>query len=470
MAGVAIQKSVETAAVLAREKLGSTITISYDMQKVMENSKSSGGGNNRFRITSEGIKSEWLTSVVELENVKGYNYFVSGSANSSNIEPVEESEEVETSNAQGFSQDGRMNNMPQGLNSSMGDFTLSGILDTSTQTDKITIEEGRNLTIDDVGKNNILIEKNLLEYNELALGDTVTLESSSKEDVSIEFTIVGVFSTNNVDSMRPTTSYNTIYMPYDIVSTNFKRNTVDFTTNETTYNEGIDSAIIYIDDPVNLDKVKEEISSLGTIDLEKFKLDSDDAAYQKMIEPIKNLSGFANNSVIVISIAGIIILMLILALFTKERTYEIGVLLALGESKFKICIQYVLEIFAVAIVSFALAIFSGSILSNNIKDSLIKSEISSLQKDSTNNLSTMRNNRGPGVMNEQSNRNTGFNPNTNSQGNSNVDYVDNIDITITFKEILILFGYGIGIILISISIPLLFVSRYSPRKILASQE
>lgn len=95
------------------------------------------------------------------------------------------------------------------------------------------------------------------------------------------------------------------YMPYDIVSTNFKRNTVNFTINETTYNDGIDSAIIYIDDPVNLDKVKEEIQSLGTIDLEKFKLDSDDAAYQKMIEPIKNLSGFANNSVIVISIAGV---------------------------------------------------------------------------------------------------------------------------------------------------------------------
>lgn len=469
MAGVAIQKATKTAMVLAREKLGSTITISYDMQKSMESMANQKGGGKRFAITSTPIDESWLEKVIALDNVKGYNYYVEGTANASGFEPVTETE-TETNSANRNKLGSFQLTGTNGVAVSMGDITVKGILDTSTETDNITLVGGRNLNKDDKGKNDILIEKNLLDSNNLKLGDKITLESMSKEDVSIEFTIVGVYTANNVNSMLPTMSYNTIYMPYDIVSANFKRNGYDPEASASTYTEGLDSVVLYVDDPVNLDKVKAQIKEIGTIDTDKFKLDVDDDTYQKMIEPIQNVSKFASNSIIVIIIAGVVILGLILVLFIRERIYEVGVLLSMGESKFKINCQLILEVLFVGIIAFSLSIFSGALLSKSISNSLLESEISSLKKDSTNNLSTMRNGN---TTTKGAGRVTGATTGgvINIFGNNQqVEYIDSLEVNVTAQEIGLLFGCGTLIILLGVSIPVYIVSRYSPRRILSNQD
>jgi len=58
--------------------------------------------------------------------------------------------------------------------------------------------------------------------------------------------------------------------------------------------------------------------------------------YQQMLQPLNNVSSFAKNIVILVAVAGVIILTLIIMLSIRERKYEIGVLLSLGESRVKV--------------------------------------------------------------------------------------------------------------------------------------
>ncbi len=472
MAGFAIHKATQNAMVQARKQLGSTITISYDMQKAMESTSQSKGTRSAF--TSVPINVSDLSSILSMDHISGYNYFVTGSGNAVDFEPVEEtmSEDDKSFNNQNMP---KMNNdsneqMQDVMRVSTGDITISGILDTSTETSSMTLTEGRNLTLADVGENNILIEKNLLEANDLKLGDTISITSASKTDVTLEFTIVGIYESTSVNNMRPAESYNTIYMPYDVVSANFRRASYDTDTETNTYSEGIDSAVFYVDDPEYLDSVIDEITDSSTIDTSKYKVSSDNSTYDQMIEPIKNVQKFASTSIIVIVIAGVFILTLILVLFIRERIYEVGVLLSLGESKFKINLQMISEVLIVGILAFTLSIFSGTILSNKISDSLIQSQISSLSSSKTANLSTMKDS--PNTEQSQGGKSGGMGQMFENmfQSNENVDYVDSIEVNITIEEIALLFGCGTLIILLGVSVPMFIISRYSPRKILSNQD
>ncbi len=58
---------------------------------------------------------------------------------------------------------------------------------------------------------------------------------------------------------------------------------------------------------------------------------------------MNNVASFARNIVLIVAIAGAIILALIVMLMVRERRFEIGVLMSLGESKLKIIGQFSLN-------------------------------------------------------------------------------------------------------------------------------
>ncbi|MCS4479629.1 ABC transporter permease [Clostridium botulinum] len=94
-----------------------------------------------------------------------------------------------------------------------------------------------------------------------------------------------------------------------------------------------------------------------------------------MVGPIENVGSFSKTLVATVSIAGAMILVLIIALSLKDRKYEIGVLLSLGESKFKVISQLIVEVLLVASIAFATSAFTGNLAANKIGDTLLANEI-----------------------------------------------------------------------------------------------
>jgi putative ABC transport system permease protein len=58
----------------------------------------------------------------------------------------------------------------------------------------------------------------------------------------------------------------------------------------------------------------------------------------------------------------------------KDRKYEIGVLLSIGEKKLKIILQLVLEIIIPVIIAFSISIATGAIASQQIGNIMLQTE------------------------------------------------------------------------------------------------
>ena len=219
-----------------------------------------------------------------------------------------------------------------------------------------TLTDGRLLTSDDANTNNCVIETNLASDNDLSVGDTFTITTTVNDETIIqELTIVGIYeiqSTNEIGAAHFNNPVNTIYTDLSVGQT------------LTGSSENITSAIYYLDDPENAEAFVELAKKKSDIDFDTFSLDANDRLYQQNASSLESMQSFAKMFVWIVVIAGSVILWLILALTIRNRYYEIGVLLSLGQSKVKIIAQQLIEIGLIAVVAFVISLGTGQLTSH----------------------------------------------------------------------------------------------------------
>jgi len=115
-----------------------------------------------------------------------------------------------------------------------------------------------------------------------------------------------------------------------------------------------------------------------------------------MLQPLNNISKISKNIVILVAIAGAVILTLIIILSVRERRYEIGVLMSLGESRIKIIGQFFAELFIVTLISIAIASAAGNVVGNTLGNQLLSSSSSTTQTTSQQNDGPGNGQGGPG--------------------------------------------------------------------------
>jgi putative ABC transport system permease protein len=191
------------------------------------------------------------------------------------------------------------------------------------------------------------------------------------------------------------------------------------------------------------------------IDWTKFTLDANDTAYKQMMAPIETVASFSKIVVYVVALAGALILALLLMLSIKERMYETGVLLSMGEGKLKIIGQYVLEVLMVAILAFGLSCFSGKYIAQSAGNMLIQREIQTEQQSVQN--QGFNNNIRTGGM--------GFN---RMQGRPTYQPIDSINVQITPQEVGQATGAGILILILGTILPAASIMRFKPKAILTN--
>lgn len=454
LAGLSIQTAAEKSGDLARQKLGADVTLQADMEKLREQAMSQQqSGGERMRFQSVPVPLDAAEELASYDQIKGYNFYSSTTGLASGFDPIEsDSAASDTSEESGEGQEpGR--GMPGGM--MQGDVSLQGVAFTDAVAEFMdgtsSMVEGTGITEEHIGKNVTLIEQTLAEENELGVGDKITVTNPRDETAEMELEVIGIYQTASAGSdqamdFTALNPYNKLYVPY----------TAAVALKGSDYENTIDSAIYYIEDPADMQDFIDQAKAESSIDFETFKLDADDQLYQQMVGPIENVAGFSKNIVYLVSIAGAVILGLIVMMSIRERKYEMGVLLAIGEKRWKLAGQFMAEILVVAVLSLGIATASGNVVAGQLGDQLLNQELASAEQ--TNAPESFRG-RGMG----------GFGPGM-MQTQETVETVDEMNVQVTGEDLGFLALIGLLIAALSALLPSLTVLRLQPKAILSKQD
>ncbi|EAC2857081.1 ABC transporter permease [Listeria monocytogenes] len=468
LSGFTIQSAADKANELAREQLGGTVTLTVDREKQMQAmrdeaaSSDSSSTKSKPQFESSPIDVSDANELAKLNHVASYNYYSSTQALASGFDPIESSGDTssssdETSTTTETQGPGGGQGGPQMVDA---DLSISGLLDSATSTDfeagTSELTSGVAITSADKDKNVAMVEENLAKENDWKVGDSFTV-TSSDGNTKVTLKIVGIYKTTdsgsdmaqNFSFLNP---YNKVYVPYTVANT----------IKGSDYKNTVDSAVYTMDDAANISAFEKEAKKVDSIDWDTFKLDANDTLYQQMIGPINSVASFSKNVVYIVSIAGALILGLLVMMQVRDRKYEMGVLLAIGEKRGKLIAQFFVEILIVALVSFGLAAASSHYVAQ-----LAGNQLLAQQNSSTNETTTSTENRGPGGGGQGGPG--GFGESV-SNLTKNTEQIKELDIQVTLEDMLKMGGIGIGIAFISVLLPAALVLRMNPKTILTKQE
>ncbi|EAF4915021.1 ABC transporter permease [Listeria monocytogenes] len=468
LSGFTIQSAADKASELAREQLGGTVTLTVDREKQMQtmreeaSSSDSSSTESKPQFQSSPIDVSDANDLAKLNHVASYNYYSSTQALASGFDPIESSGDTSSSNDESSTTaetqgPGGGQGGPQMVDA---DLSISGLLDSATSTDfeagTSELTSGVAITSADKDKNVAMVEENLAEENDWKVGDSFTV-TSSDGNTKVTLKIVGIYKTTdsgsdmaqNFSFLNP---YNKVYVPYTVANT----------IKGSDYKNTVDSAVYTMDDAANISAFEKEAKKVDSIDWDTFKLDANDTLYQQMIGPINSVASFSKNVVYIVSIAGALILGLLVMMQVRDRKYEMGVLLAIGEKRGKLIAQFFVEILIVALVSFGLAAASSHYVAQ-----LAGNQLLAQQNSSTNETTTSTENRGPGGGGQGGPG--GFGESV-SNLTKNTEQIKELDIQVTLEDMLKMGGIGIGIAFISVLLPATLVLRMNPKTILTKQE
>ncbi|EAE7279255.1 ABC transporter permease [Listeria monocytogenes] len=469
LSGFTIQSAADKASELAREQLGGTVTLTVDREKQMQAMRDEAASSNssstesKPQFESSPIDVSDANELAKLNHVASYNYYSSTQALASGFDPIESSGDTssssdETSTTTETQGPGGGQGGPQMVDA---DLSISGLLDSATSTDfeagTSELTNGVAITSADKDKNVAMVEENLAKENDWKVGDSFTV-TSSDGNTKVTLKIVGIYKTTdsgsdmaqNFSFLNP---YNKVYVPYTVANT----------IKGSDYKNTVDSAVYTMDDAANISAFEKEAKKVDSIDWDTFKLDANDTLYQQMIGPINSVASFSKNVVYIVSIAGALILGLLVMMQVRDRKYEMGVLLAIGEKRGKLIAQFFVEILIVALVSFGLAAASSHYVAQ-----LAGNQLLAQQNSSTTETTTTTENRGPGGSGQGGGQG-GFGQSV-SNLTKNTEQIKELDIQVTLEDMLKMGGIGIGIAFISVLLPAALVLRMNPKTILTKQE
>ncbi|PQQ52378.1 MULTISPECIES: ABC transporter permease [Bacillus cereus group] len=443
LAGFTIQNASKKAADAARKKLGADVTLGLDFDKLGQQARETGEMPKPPKLNTKETDQ-----LAKSKYVKDYNYITHnfGIADGFKLVGVSEGEEGKGKGSVAIA-GGSGSGSEIDMNSSlMIEGVRKTLLHESFKNGKSKIIDGKPITEQMQDQNVALMEKRLAEQNNLKVGDKVKVQSGDKKE-TLEIEIIGIYETNEQPMgqnappmMNPA---NKLYMPYS-------------TLKKLETDEGMSSSIqvVYLlNDPQYIDAFKKEAKK-SDIDFKYFKLDAQDSLYKQMIGPIENIASTSQMIIYMVSIAGAIILGLIIMLSIKTRRKEMGILLSIGEKKWKLMAQFVVEVVCIAILAFGLSLTTGTKVSQFVGDNLLSSEIAtaSEEKDNPQNGSVMVAGIG------------------DTPQNQNEDPIDKIDVSVTGEDVGKMGGIGLTIAILATILPALSILRLNPKQILLKDE
>lgn len=456
LAGLTIQSASLTAAENAKKSMGATVTLSANMENAMKDMQKNSNEGQRPDPGSFNLTPVDLDDVEKITALNNLSYYTMSSTTTVDAKSFEAISSEESSNTSEQSTPSGMK-MPQ--MTSQGDISISGTNATATTTSfkggTAEIIDGVGITDEDMDSNKAVIEITLAQANDITVGDMIKIE---RDDKTYKLNIVGIYkSTESTDSrsmqMASLNPYNTIYTSYTFANK----------VKGSDYKNTADSVVFHVTDPEKMPAFVKAATATG-LDTDTYSLTTNDQQYQQMVQPLDNVKSFANKIVLLVAIAGTVILALIVMLTIRERKYEIGVLMSLGEKRSKIIAQFFAELIFVLALALVVAGVSGQFVGNAVGKQLIEQQTTTQTSDATSSAQ-----QGPGGGQAPSNMPSGGSGmGGNAQATDMQQQISDLDITLSIKELMELGGFGLGISFLAVLIASIGIMRMKPKKILIS--
>jgi len=145
----------------------------------------------------------------------------------------------------------------------------------------------------------------------------------------------------------------------------------------------------------------------------------------------------------------VIILGLFMILFLYDRKREIGIYLALGEKRGKVIFQVLIEVLLLATLSLSLSIFTGSMVSTRLSQSLLEQDLIRQVESGENQFWGINNlsRHNPGEMSIE-------------------EMMTSFEISVEVASVGLVLAVGLATVLLSTSISMFYVVKLNPKKML----
>ena len=478
MAGaIAIDQGTKSVETTIKKKLGSLATVTEDYEKFWKENEDNEDADLNMP------KPETLDEIGALEQVNYYDYSIRGGIQTKNFKAAQAED---GSVMFGDEENGYYINF-KGVN-------YNEVLDIKNNIIKLT--DGRVFEKEEVekGKNVILISEELAKANDVRVGDKVTIDYIInngiiyKDDGTTEETevikkdfqmeVIGIYNViqsekkekkdNNNGGMDQESNYleraNSIYAPNDYVSSvtkegltlSYEKNPDDFDMNKDEFEEMLNNynyatATYTLKSPEVAEDFRiqaEKILKDNKNTYSKVLISSDQ--YNQVAGPVKGMSKISKLVIIISVLASVLIITLVTILFLRDRKHELGIYLSLGEKRTKVIGQIVFEVVVVAFVAITISVFTGNLLAKSFSSSLIQSQKTEETSDMYANYS-----QDDWTLSQLSN-------NTVSED----DVIEAYQISLNPTYIILFYVVGIGVVLVSSVVPLIYIMRLNPKKIM----
>jgi len=310
-----------------------------------------------------------------------------------------------------------------------------------------------------------LISDKVAQQNNIFVGDVIYLQNTFsmwredntmeeyKRDIALE--VIGIFtpkveqSDENNGGWIDYTPFNRIYVPNGVVHAENRWLNEQYAIAYPDSNIKIDQVYItptfVLNNPEDVESFRTEAMNFLP-DYYKVTVSSD--AYDSVAGPIKFIGSLSNIILYVAIGATILILSLVVILFLRDRKHELGIYLALGESKSKVVGQILIEVVSISLIAITLSLLTGNSIAESTSQSMmdLRNEITGNTNDD-------------GMVY----RDMGYYP---TNGVTEDDVLEAYKIEFTWDYVFILYGVGIGTVLLSSIAPMIYILRLKPKKIM----
>jgi len=323
-----------------------------------------------------------------------------------------------------------------------------------------------HLSVDSVFTLSSLVPQGMdsgLSHNELWLGENLFAYEN------YEFQIVGLFdmvdeqAIESQDALMPgQTMCNQIFVPNWFAEgvTRFQA-LAQQEQGETVSEEPTLTSIFILEDPREIEDFRRAVEPM----LPDFiGIDDLTNTFEAISTSMSTLLEIADWILWVAIGATFLILSLLLTLFLRDRRYEMGIYLALGEKKVKVISQVLLEVLAISVVGVSIAVFAGTAISSNLSRMMLQN---ALTAEPT--LVDVGDSRGivtglviPGSSSLDA---LGFGQETLTAD----EMMSAFDLSLNGETILLFYTVGLVAVIVSTLIPIAYITKLSPKRILMKQ-
>ncbi|MDE6608006.1 MAG: ABC transporter permease [Lachnospiraceae bacterium] len=331
--GLLLRSVTDLAIAQTRESLSGAFRIAPDMQNRENVRLSEADGQTNVTYIGEPLNDEIADTIQRTQQISAYN-------------AVMKENVLLQGNIRLIDYNGKYQDDPAAMRLISIEADTGSFYSADFQRGRLNLSDGEHITTGD--EYMALISRNLAIQNDWKIGDKIQLspcENHAGQEISV--TIKGLFEVEekqqNTDVAAPVHLLeNRIFI--DMISAGYLTDAAD-----------ADYIDFFVDDPAQVVPIMEEIQKIEGINWNSFTIMASIEEYEKIANPLINITVLLNTLLTIIGALSIVVLALIQNFFHKAREHEVGIMLSIGISKTEIVLQHFSEMIIIALASFILS-------------------------------------------------------------------------------------------------------------------